>query len=72
MRARLGGQVEAAREVGVEDVEAARAEPELARLDVDEHVVAQLDRPGQPRVGDARHAVDLAAGRAPRAARRSR
>ena len=32
---------------------------ELARLRVDEHLVAERDRPGQPRVGDARRAVDL-------------
>ena len=53
-------QRQTAREVGVEDVEAARAEPEVARLRVDEHGVTDLDRARLTRVGDARRAVDLA------------
>ena len=59
VRAVLGREPEPARQVRVEDVEAARAELEQARLLVDEHVVAHLDLAGQPRVGDARDPVDL-------------
>ncbi len=61
VRPGLRVEAEPAREVGVEDVEAARAEPELARLDVDEHLVAERDGAGQARVGDAGLTVDLAA-----------
>ena len=55
-------RLEPARQVRVEDVEAAGAEPELARLDVDDHLVAEL-RP-------ARSAADRrrTARRRPRAA----
>jgi hypothetical protein len=53
------GEVEPAREVGVEDVEAAGAEAKLARLDVDEHVVPERDGAGEPRVGDAWRPVHL-------------
>ena len=59
VRALLGRELEAARQVRVEDVEPARAELELARLDVDEHLVVELDRAGQRRVGDAGDAVHL-------------
>ena len=45
----------------MEQVEAARAQLELARLDVDDDLVSLLDRARQPRVRDARLAVDLAA-----------
>ena len=38
-------------EVDVDDVEAARAEPEVARLGVDDHLVADLDLADQRRVG---------------------
>ncbi len=58
--ARLGRQLEPARQIGVQDVEAARAEPELTRLHVHEHLVAERNRPGQARIRDARRAVDLA------------
>ncbi len=61
VRARLRGQLETAREVHMEDVEAARAETKLPRLDVHDHVVALLDLPGHPRVRDTRLTVDLAA-----------
>ena len=61
MRIGLGAEVEPAGEIHVEDVEAARAEAELARLDVHDHVVALLDRAGEPRICDARRAVHLAA-----------
>ncbi len=43
------GPVEPAAEVDVDDVEAARAEPEVARLRVDDHLVADLDLPDQRR-----------------------
>ncbi len=56
---RLRLRVEAASEVRVEDVEAARAERELPGLRVHDHVVADLDRAGEARVGDAGLAVDL-------------
>ena len=54
-------QAEPAGQVGVDDVEAAGAELEIAALGVDEHRVADLDRAGLARVGDAGVAVDLAA-----------
>jgi len=44
VRSRLRVEAEPAREVRVEDIEAARAELELPRLDVDEHLVADGDR----------------------------
>ena len=59
VRVRRGLQTEPAREIRVQDVESARAEPELARLNVHEHVVSDLDRARQPRIRDARLAVDL-------------
>ena len=43
----LTGGVEPARQVCVEDVEAARAELELPGLDVDDDLVADIDRPGR-------------------------
>jgi hypothetical protein len=59
MRSGLGAEVETARQVDVQHVEPARSELELPRLDVHDDVVADLDRPGQARIGDARRAVDL-------------
>jgi hypothetical protein len=59
VRAVLGDEAEPAGQVRVEDVEAARAERQLARLDVDEDVVVELDRARQSWIGDARGAVDL-------------
>ena len=59
MRAFLRREPEAAREVRVEDVEAARAELEQPRLLVHEHLVPHLDLARQPRVGDARDPVHL-------------
>ena len=59
MRSLLRREPEPARQVRVEDVEAARAELEQPRLLVHEHLVPHLDLAGQPRVGDARDAVDL-------------
>src|SRR5262249_36000781 len=56
------GEVHPARQVEVQDVEAARAQPELAPLDVDDDVVAQRDGPGQSRIGDAWVPVHLDAG----------
>ena len=64
VRAGRGGEPGAAGQVRVQDVESTRAEPELARLDVDDDVVAERDRAGQLGIGDARHAVDLAANEA--------
>ena len=61
MGAGLRLEAEPARQVRVEHVEAARAQPELARLRVDEHLVAQRHGAGEARVGDARVAVDLEA-----------
>jgi hypothetical protein len=58
----LPGGVEPARQVCVEDVEASRAELELPGLDVDDDLVADLDRPGQARVRDRRLPVDLEPG----------
>ena len=52
VRALLRGQAEPAREVRVQDVEPAGAEPELARLDVHEHFVVDFDGARQPRVGN--------------------
>ena len=63
------GEPEPARQVRVQHVEAAGAEAELARLRVHDHLVAERDRAGQPRVRDARRAVHLDPRRAPRAAR---
>jgi hypothetical protein len=54
-------QVETAGEVDVEDVEPARSELERPRLDVDDHDVPLLDRPGLARIREAWDAVDLAA-----------
>ena len=68
----LRGEPEAAGQVRVQDVEAARAEPEVARLRVDDHLVAERDRPGQPRVGDARARRPPRPARAPRGARAPR
>ena len=59
VRPAVGRELQAAREVCVEHVEAARAETELDRLRVDEDDVALLDRAGQTRVGDAALSVDL-------------
>ena len=61
VRVGLRVEVETAREVDVQQVEAARPEAELARLDVDDDLVSLLDRACQPRVRDTRSAVDLAA-----------
>ena len=61
VRAVLGAEVQPTREIHVEDVEPAGAEPEFPRLDVDDHLVAFLHRPGEAGVGDARRTVDLAA-----------
>ena len=52
MRARRSLAVEAAREVDVDDVEAAGPEAELDRLDVDDELVARLCRADEPDVGD--------------------
>ena len=57
VRSRLRGKVEAAGEVRVEHVEPARAEAELDRLHVDEHLVSECNRARQVRVGDARAPV---------------
>ena len=54
-----GREPQPAGQVRVEDVEAAGAELEQAGLLVHEHVVADLDRAGQTRVGDAGDPVDL-------------
>ena len=59
VRACLRGQLEPAREVRVEDVEAAGSELEVEGLDVHEHVVPERNRPRQLRIGDARPPVDL-------------
>ena len=59
VRPLLGLEPEPARQVRVEDVEAARSELEQPRLLVHEHLVPHLDLAGEPRVGDARDAVDL-------------
>ena len=59
MSAWLGGQIQAAREIRVDNIETARPEPELARLHVDQNVVVERNRSGQARVGDAGAAVDL-------------
>ena len=59
MRARFGRETEPARQVRVEDVEAARAEPESARLLVHEDVVTELDLSRQPRIRDAGDPIDL-------------
>jgi len=59
VRAFFGRELEAAREVHVEDVEAAGAESELTRLNIDDDIVADLNRTGQPRIREARLAVDL-------------
>jgi len=56
-----GGQLEPTSQVGVEHVESARAELELPRLAVHEHLVVESDRSGQLLVCDARHAVHLEA-----------
>ena len=59
VRARLDLQPEAARQVRVEHVEPARSQLQLTRLDVDDHLVPDLDGAGQARVRDAGLAVDL-------------
>ena len=59
VRALVGCELEATREIHVQDVEPARAESEPARLDVDHHLVTDGDGAGQQRVGDTRSAVDL-------------
>jgi hypothetical protein len=59
VRAGLPVEIEPAREVRVEKVEPARAEPELDGLHVHEHVVSERDRARQSRIGHARPAVDL-------------
>ena len=55
----LRREPEPARQVRVEDVEAARAELEQPRLLVHEHVVPHLDLARQPRIGDAGDPVHL-------------
>ena len=57
VRARRPLAAEAARQVDVDDVEAARPEPELDGLDVDDHLVAGLRRADEADVGDRRAAV---------------
>ena len=59
VRARFRLELEPAREVHVQDVEAAAAELELSRLHVHDDVVADLDRPRHARIRDAGDAVDL-------------
>ena len=59
VRVVLGAEVETARQVDVQHVEPAGTELELPRLDVHDDVVADLDRPRQARIRDARRAVDL-------------
>ncbi len=59
MRAGLTPEVEAAREIRIEDVETAGPKPELDCLDVHEHVVPERHRPGHPRVGHTGPAVHL-------------
>ena len=56
-----GASAQPPRQVRVERRRSRRAELEVARLGVDEHRVADLDRPGLPRVRDAGRPVDLAA-----------
>src|SRR5207244_842984 len=55
----LRPEIEAARQIGVQDVETAGAELELTRLDVDEHLVTQRHGPGQARIGKTGRAVHL-------------
>jgi hypothetical protein len=59
VRAGLGDEPEPTGQVDVENVEAAGAQAEVARLRVHDHLVAERERPGQPRVRDTRNAVDL-------------
>src|SRR5215210_6264717 len=59
VRARDRSALEAAREVRVEDVEPARAEAELERLDVDEDLVPVRNGARQPWIRHARPPVDL-------------
>jgi hypothetical protein len=61
VRARVGAEIEAPREVGVKDVEASRPEPQLNRLNVDHDVVTENDGPRQPGIGHAGASVDLEA-----------
>ena len=55
----LDAEAETARQVDVQDVEPAGTELELPRLHVHDDVVADLDRPSQARIRDARRTVDL-------------
>src|SRR6185369_4787006 len=57
-------QIETAGQVEVEDVEAARAQFKLPRLDVDDDLVADRDRTGEFRVRDAGLPVDFTANEA--------
>ena len=59
VRAGIRRKVETAREVHVQHVEAAGPELELARLCVDDHLVAELDGAGEPGIRDAGPAVHL-------------
>ena len=72
VRALLGREPEPARQVRVEDVEAAGAELEQPRLLVHEHLVPDLDLAGEPRVRDAGDPVYLEAHEPVEPARRSR
>ncbi len=59
MRSGIGAEAEPPRQVDVQHVESARPEPEFPRLRVDDDVVVDGDGARQPRIGQARHAVDL-------------
>jgi hypothetical protein len=59
VRAILGRKLEPARQVRVEHVETAGAKVELARLEVDEHLVLELDGPRHRGIGDAGNAIHL-------------
>lgn len=59
MGSRIGRKIEAAREVRVEDVEAAGPQAELDRLDIDDHLVTDGHRARQAGVRDAVSPVHL-------------
>ena len=55
-------QIEPARQIRAENIEATGSEFQLARLRVDEHVVAKRHRAGDPRICDTGNAVHLESG----------
>ena len=57
-------EIETSSEIGVQHVETTRSEREVASLRVHDHLVAERNRAGEPRVRDARFTVHFEPGQA--------